>query len=62
MSWNVSWGRALRAVLVAGLLLALICAVLGSIGLKTQPWSWHDRAGAPEASPRGMTFGTTVPR
>lgn len=59
MSLNVSWMRALRAVFVAGLLFALICAVLGSIGLKTQPWSWHDSAGAPETPPSGMTFGTT---
>jgi hypothetical protein len=62
MSWNVSWVRALRTVFVAGLLLALVGAVLSSIGLKTQPWSWHDNAGAPETSPSGMTFGTTGPR
>jgi hypothetical protein len=61
MSLNVSWMGALRAVIVAGLLLALLCAVLGSIGLKTQPWSWHDSAGSPDASPSGMT-GPIVPR
>jgi hypothetical protein len=62
MSLNVSWARALRAVVMAGLLLALICAVLGSIGLKSR--SWPDSAVAPK-SPSGATFGTSgtsVPR
>ena len=57
--------RALRAVLVAGLLFALICAVLGSIGLKGHRVSWPDSAGAPEAptrAPSGLHFGTTGPR
>jgi hypothetical protein len=61
MSWNVSWVRALRAIVMAGLLIALIYAVLGSIGLRGHPRSWPERAVAPDPA-SGMTFGTTVPR
>jgi hypothetical protein len=58
MSLNVSWVRALRAIIMAGLLFALICAVLGAIGLK--PRSWPDSAVAPR-SPSGAIFGASLP-
>ena len=65
MSWNESRVRTLRMIVIAGLLLALVCAMLGSIGTQGQPWGRADRAGMSEAPPQpttGMTFGTTVPR
>lgn len=65
MSWNESRVRTLRMIVIAGLLLALICAMLGSIGTHGHPWGRADRAGIPETLPQpatGMTFGTTVPR
>jgi hypothetical protein len=65
MSWNESRVRTLRMIVIAGLLLALVCAMLGSIGNQGQPWGRPDRADMPETAPQpmtGMTFGATVPR
>jgi hypothetical protein len=64
MSWNVSWVRALRTIVVAGLLVGLLWAVLGSIGTTGHLWSWADGFSAPDSpSPAsGMKLGTTVPR
>jgi hypothetical protein len=65
MSWNESRVRTLRMIVIAGLLLALVCAMLGSIGTQGQHWGQVDRADMPETPPQpttGMTFGATVPR
>ena len=64
MSWTESRVRTLRVIVIAGLLLALVCAMLGSIGTHAH-WSWADSAGMPDTPPQpaaGMTFGATVPR
>lgn len=55
MSLNVNWVRALRALAMAGLLIALACAVLGSIGLKGSHPSLPESAVAPKTP-------ITVPR
>jgi hypothetical protein len=67
MSLNLTSMRALRAIVVAALLLALVCAMLGSIGLNGPHWGWPDSVVAPGTTPevpKGSTpiFGTTVPR
>jgi hypothetical protein len=65
MSWNESQVRLLRMIVIAGLLLALIGAMLGSIGVQGHHWSWTDSAGVPGTPPTpatGMTFRTTEPR
>jgi hypothetical protein len=64
MSLSLTSMRALRAIVVAGLLLALVFAMLGSIGLS----GYHstDSAVAPGTSPQSPNaapiFGTPVPR
>jgi hypothetical protein len=67
MSLNLTSLRALRAIVVAALLLALVCAMLGSIGLSEHHSGWPDSLVAPGATPevpKGGTpiFGTTIPR
>ena len=65
MSWNESRVRRLRMIVIAGFLLALVCAMLGSVGTEGHHLGRADRAGIPETPPQpttGMTFGTTVPR
>jgi hypothetical protein len=56
MSWNVSWLRTLRMIVVAGLLLALLWAVLSSIGTRGQPWGSPGSADAPK-TPRQPATG-----
>jgi hypothetical protein len=65
MSWNESRVRTLRMIVIAGLLLALVCAMLGSIGTQAHPWGRPDGADITDTPPQpaaGMTFGATVPR
>ena len=55
MSWNASWRRVLRAVVVTGLLvLALLGSVLGAIGTRGYPSNFArspDSRGVAPASP-----------
>jgi hypothetical protein len=59
MSWNESRVRTLRMIFVAGLLLALLCAMLGSIATSGQPWAHTDTAGTPATSPQPASGMTT---
>lgn len=59
MTPNARWMRTLRTIVVAGLLvIALLGAVLGSIG--TRGWNWAHSPGetttTPPLVPSGMTF------
>jgi hypothetical protein len=59
----MSWIRALRAIFVAGLLFALVCAMLGSVAVNGHHWDWADSVDAPAMQPNprsGINFGTTV--
>jgi hypothetical protein len=59
MSWNVNRVRALHVIVVAGLLFALFCAVLGSVGTTGHPGSLahdSDAAKTPPHAPSAMTF------
>jgi hypothetical protein len=41
MSCKLDWTRTARTIVIAGLLmLALLCAVLGSVGTKAPLWAW----------------------
>ena len=64
MSLNLTCAGALRTIVVVGLLLALVCAMLGSIGLSGHSFYVPDSAGAPEVPSeplRGANVGTNVP-
>jgi hypothetical protein len=58
MSLNVNWVRALRTAVIAGLVIALLGAVLGSIGAKGSAWNWACDHGVREALP---AHGTSRP-
>jgi hypothetical protein len=51
MSLNVNWVRTLRTVVIAGLVIALLGAVLGSIGAKESAWNWACDQGVRGALP-----------
>jgi hypothetical protein len=59
MTWNVSWARTLRMIVVAGLLLALLWAVLSSIGTRGPPWGSPGSADAPK-TPRHPATGMVI--
>jgi hypothetical protein len=59
MSWNVSWVRTLRMIVVVGLLVALLWAVLSSIGTRNHPWSSPGSADAP-GTPRQPATGMMI--
>jgi len=56
MSTRIDWARTLRAIVVATvLLIALIGAVLASIGTKAPVWLWACEAGTQGAALGGAT-------
>jgi hypothetical protein len=62
MDLNIDWVRSLRTLAVAALLvIALLGAVLGSIGLTSPVWNWACDRGAHESAlapptPTGLTL------
>jgi hypothetical protein len=62
MDLNIDWARTLRTLAVAALLLmALIGAVLGSIGLTSPVWSSACDRSTREAAPPPAQTEATVP-
>ena len=56
MDLEIDWVRTLRTLAVAALLLiALLGAVLGSIGLTSPVWNWACDPSARESAPRAAT-------
>jgi hypothetical protein len=52
MSMKLNWVRTLRTVVIAGLVVALLGAVLGSIGAKGSAWNWACDHGVRGALPK----------
>jgi hypothetical protein len=52
MSLKLNWVRTLRTVVIAGLVVALLGAVLGSIGAKGSAGNWACDHGARETLPK----------
>ena len=55
MSLNVAWVRTLRTIVVAGLLIALLGAVLGLVGARESTSMWA-------SDPSGMHSAVPVPQ
>jgi hypothetical protein len=62
MDLNIDWVRLLRTLTVTALLvIALLGAVLGSIGLTSPVWNWACDRGAHESAPAPTSTGITLP-